>query len=254
MTLEARIQAYLRKAASHGRETEPVGPFLCTFTPTNDMVYINYAIPEDGSEPSPTEIAELIAAYQRRERTPRLEYIPLLAPAVEPALLAAGFMVENRTPLMVCPRGSEVVIPPPAGIELVRTQTHGERVALYNSLAEAYEMPPPTEEDVARSHESVVAGGIGLLARDLETGEAAGGGNCTVPMDGTTEVAGIGVRPAYQRRGIAAAVTSRLVTEAFEAGVDLAFLMAAGTDEERIYARAGFKTVGETLHISLPAG
>jgi hypothetical protein len=42
------------------------------------------------------------------------------------------------------------------------------------------------------------------------------------------------------------------VREAFDAGVTTAFLMAAHEEEKRIYNRAGFSTIGEILHISLP--
>jgi hypothetical protein len=39
--------------------------------------------------------------------------------------------------------------------------------------------------------------------------------------------------------------------EAFDAGVTVAFLMAAHEAEKRIYLRAGFSITGEILHISL---
>lgn len=38
--------------------------------------------------------------------------------------------------------------------------------------------------------------------------------------------------------------------EAFDAGVTVAFLMAAHEAEKRIYLGAGFSTTGEILHIS----
>ncbi len=60
------------------------------------------------------------------------------------------------------------------------------------------------------------------------------------------------MRAPFRRRGIAGALTTRLVQEAFDVGVTLAFLMAAHEAEERIYTRAGFSTTGEILHISLP--
>lgn len=49
----------------------------------------------------------LIAAYEKRDRKPRLEYIAQLAPAVEEVLLSAGFTVEGRLPLMTCAAGAE---------------------------------------------------------------------------------------------------------------------------------------------------
>ncbi|MEH1997156.1 GNAT family N-acetyltransferase [Nostoc sp.] len=72
-----------------------------------------------------------------------------------------------------------------------------------------------------------------------------------MPLNQTTEIAGIGVIPSFRRRGVAGALTTRLVQEAFNTGVTVAFLMAAHEAEERIYKRAGFSTIGEILHISL---
>src|SRR4051812_20614552 len=102
MNTELCIQAYLRGAASHGRVTKRIGPFLATFSPSSDNPYLNYAIPDDGAEPSSEDVAGLISAYEGRSRVPRLEYVHSLAPAVRDALLAAGFKVERYTPLMVC--------------------------------------------------------------------------------------------------------------------------------------------------------
>jgi predicted GNAT family acetyltransferase len=91
-----------------------------------------------------------------------------------------------------------------------------------------------------------------MLARVAATGEPVGGGAYTIPVNGITEVAGIGVRPAFQRRGVAAALTARLAREAFDAGVTEAFLMAGHEAGARVYQRAGFSKAGESLHISRP--
>ncbi|MGH8896103.1 MAG: hypothetical protein ACRDZ4_03550 [Egibacteraceae bacterium] len=50
--------------------------FLATFDRHSDSPYRNYAIPDDGAEPTTTDVQALIAAYERRGRTPRLEYVP----------------------------------------------------------------------------------------------------------------------------------------------------------------------------------
>lgn len=252
--MESRIQSYLRVAASHGRETERIGPFLATFTTHNDNPYLNYAIPDDNATPSPADVAALIAAYERRSRKPRLEYISNLAPAVEGALLEAGFEVEGRTPLMVCAPGSEQSVPTPPGIKLVVPATDDEIRGIMMAQNEAYgeTLNTPGDEAIASFRANLAEGMIAVLARIEATGEPAGGGVGTIPHDGITEIAGIGVRETYRRRGIAAALTTRLLQEAFKAGVTLPFLMAAAEAEERIYARAGFTTIGDTLHISRP--
>jgi ribosomal protein S18 acetylase RimI-like enzyme len=250
--MESRIQAYLRVAASHGRETERIGPFLGTFNLSSDNPYLNYAIPDEGATPSPADVAALIAAYERRWRKPRLEYISKLAPAVEQTLIDAGFEVERRTPLMVCAPDSGQPIPNPPGIELLVPATDNEIRGMIMAQNEAYGEPPhtPGAEAIARFRSNMAEGMLAVMARVEATGEPAGGGVGTIPHGGITEIAGIGVREAYRRRGIAAALTSRLLQEAFAAGVTLPFLMAAAEAEERIYARAGFTTIGDVLHIS----
>lgn len=252
--MESRIQSYLRVAAGHGREVEQIGPFLATFSLHSDNPYINYAIPDDGAAPTAADIAALIEAYERRNRRPRLEYIAQLAPEVEPALLAAGFEVESRPPLMTCAPGETRPQPLPPGIELLLPASDDELLGLIAAQNEAYDAPPPDAEAVARMRAGIADGQIAVLARVAETGEPVGGGVCTAPYEGITEVAGIGVRARFRRQGVAAALTVHLTEEAFDAGVTLAFLMAAAEREARIYARCGFTLIGEVLHISRPQG
>ena len=192
-----------------------------------------------------------MAAYQARERTPRLEYIPSVAPAIEPVLLAAGFEIEGRLPLMIC---ETPVFASPSGIELVAPSTEGEFRGVAEVQWEAYEERDPLRDSVvAGLRRTADAGGVVVLARDAETGEPAGGGLCVAPYDGVTELAAIGVREKFRRRGIAAAMAGWLTDAALAKGMTLVFLMAHGADEARIYARAGFVEHGEVLHISLSA-
>src|SRR5947208_16379382 len=114
--LACRIQDALRHQAPRGRDTERIGPFLATFTRETDNPYLNYAIPDESGVASPADVESLIAAYRARERKPRLEYIPSTAPQIEQALLAAGFEVEGRLPLMTC---SEAQVAIPDGLEPV---------------------------------------------------------------------------------------------------------------------------------------
>lgn len=252
LKMESRIQSYLRVAASHRREVEQIGPFLATFSLHSDNPYINYAIPDDGATPTAADVAALIDAYERRDRQPRLEYIAQIAPEVEPALIAAGFEMESRPPLMTCTPGAQQPQPIPPGIELILPASDGELFGMIAAQNEAYDAPPPDSEAVARLRANIADGQIAVLARVAETGEPVGGGVCTIPYQHLTEVAGIGVRSAFRRQGVAAALTVRLAQEAFDAGVTLAFLMAAAEAEARIYTRAGFTTIGDVLHISRP--
>lgn len=248
--MDTQIQAYLRVAASSGRETQRIGPFLATFNRYSDNPFLNYAIPDDGATPSPADVMALIEAYRQHGRIARLEYIAQLAPAVENALLAARFTIEGRLPLMTCRPGEELPLPEPSDFELVLPGSGDELYRMLAAQNEAYGGGEPEAGAVDRLRNGIAGGEIAVLARVKATGEAAGGGVCTAPHGGLTEVAAIGVRPAFRRRGLAGALTTRLVREAFAAGVTLAFLMAAAEPEARIYARAGFRRAGEILHIS----
>jgi GNAT superfamily N-acetyltransferase len=246
------IQAYLRKAASLDRIAEHIGPFLATVSPDTENLYLNYAIPDDGAEPTPSDVKALIAFYEQHQRTPRLEYSSTLAPAVEAALVAQGFTVEMLSPLMVYPSGHVSGIPIPAGIELLIPQSNEELQGMSDAQAEAYGgTPSPLAQDaVEKQRKFLNDGGLSVFAREIGTHEAAGGGVCTIPFDHTTELAGIGVRPTFRRRGIAGAMTAWLAQKANEAGTSHVFLMAAGEAEARIYQRAGFEQIGNMLHIS----
>ncbi len=252
--MDEAIQAYLRGSASRGREVERVGPFLATFDPTTDHPYLSYAIPDTGAEPTGGDVGALVAAYRRRDRKPRLEYLPRVAPAVEAVLLAAGFAVELRPPVLACAAGAAAEPAPPAGVELVTPRTEDEVRGVLEAQSESFGEPPPSAEAVDRARARSKAGGIAILARDAATGEAFGGGGCTAPGDGVAELVGISVRPAHRRRGIAAAITARLAQEAFAAGVRTAFMTPGDDDAGRVYARAGFTPLTEMLHISLPEG
>jgi ribosomal protein S18 acetylase RimI-like enzyme len=245
-----RIQSYLRVAAPSGRDHARIGPFLATFNRETDNPYLNYAIPDDDAAPTADDVAALVAAYREAERKPRLEYIPAVAPAVEAVLLEGSFEVEARTPLMVYDPTAATAPPVPAGIELVAASADAELRAAAAVQWEAYEEQGPVAEHAVRGlRRTLEAGGIVALARDEASGEPAGAGLCGAPHDASTELAAVGVRPSFRRRGIAAAMTGWLAARAAERGIENVFLMADSEAEARIYARAGFRAVSEVLHI-----
>ena len=243
-----RIQAYLRTAASGTRDTARFGPLLATFNRDSDHPFLSYAIPQDGASPSAGDVAALIAAFRERGRMPRVEYLPAVAPEAEAALRGGGFVVERRVALMVAEPGGVPDVAPPDGIELGLPRGGAERRASALASAEAFGEPAPGTDAPRRLAETIAGGGIAVLARTLD-GAPAGSGLCTPPSDGATELAGIGVREPFRRRGIATAVTARLAREAFAAGVTTAFLTPGDEGAFRVYERAGFTPRGEMLHL-----
>jgi ribosomal protein S18 acetylase RimI-like enzyme len=239
------VQTYLRSRAGQGAQ---FGPFAILFSRGDRSPYANYAIPADAADPSPAEIAALEAAFHARGRTPRLEYAPAAAPRVEAALAAAGFTVELRPPLMTCRAAADA--PGPEGFELAFIDDP-ERLSLAVAVAaEAF----GGEEADARWLLSLTAKGGRVLAAIAEAGGAlVGVGALTPPMAGVAEVVGVGVRPAFRRRGLAQALAARLAAEAIRTGCALTFLSAAGEAQAAIYARAGFVRRSPMLFISRPA-
>jgi ribosomal protein S18 acetylase RimI-like enzyme len=247
--VDLQLQQYLRSAASRGRDTERVGPFLATFDRTTDHPFLNYAMPDDGARATAADVAALVDAYERRGRIPRLEYLPAVAPDLEAALVAGGFTVEARLPLMTCTAATHVALAEPDAIRLERPDGDDDLYALRAAQMAAFGEPPPERDVVIGIRESVVAGMLAVLARDASTGAVVGGGVATTPGDGVTEIAGIGVLETHRRRGIAGAITSRLTADAFAAGVSTAFLTPGDDDAFSVYARAGYAPTTTMLHI-----
>lgn len=251
--MHQHIADYLRHAASRNRTTERSGPFLLTFASHSTNPFLNYAIPDGGATPTRDEITSLVAAFHQRDLLPRLEYVPDTAPDLEPLLLTAGFVVEERMPMMICPPADLVKPALPPGITIASPATDDDLIDLMTAQNEAYGEGPPDTHALAERRAFIAAGGIALLARDAVTGEAIGGGLCSVPYLNTTELTSVGIREPFRRRGIAAALTGVLTQAAFDVGVTTVFLMAAHEAEARIYARAGFKEIGVVLAIALTA-
>jgi GNAT superfamily N-acetyltransferase len=254
---DLRIQQYLRGAAAHERDTERVGPFLATFDVRDSNPYLSYAIPDDGAVPTADEVAALLDIYTRRDRLPRLEYLPSVAPAVERALLDGGFVVEAQLPGMVCLPEGALPIAAPEGIAIAVPDTDADWHDMTIAQHAAFGIGAPEEDPdaPARGRARLADGGVTLVARDTGSGAIIGGGVATVPADGVTEIAGIGVLESHRRRGIAGAITAELTRRAFAAGVEVAWLTPGHEGAHRVYARAGYADATTILHVSasLPA-
>jgi ribosomal protein S18 acetylase RimI-like enzyme len=250
--MQTRIHAYLRAVAPLRRDHEQIGPFLATFSPNSSNPYLSYAIPDDDAVPSSDHVTRLINAYRERGLKPRLEYLPLAAPAVEASLSAAGFSVEGRLPLMVADASTLKEVDLPHGIALSQPDSDDDLYSMAVVQAEAYGDPEtPGPDVVAARRQAHSEGVLDLVAIDLGTEAVVGAGGCSPIRDGLAEVAGIGVALSHRRRGIATALARGLAGEAMLRGATNPWLMAAHDEGQRAYERAGFVLIGEVLHMSL---
>ncbi|MFF1835293.1 GNAT family N-acetyltransferase [Streptomyces sp. NPDC058231] len=250
MPLDAEVQTHARTLALRSPDHLRVGPFTFRHNPGWEIKYANYAIPDRDAEPTAAELDALIAAFRERDRMPRLEYLPGWAPAVERALLAAGFTVENRPPVLACVPGGLLPTRPVDGLAIAEPATDAEFGAA--ALVQHHGFGGTGEAgggEAAWLRAAVAGGGVAALA--TLDGVPAGAGGCSLPVDGLTELSGLAVADGFRRRGIGAALSAHLTATAFERGCRVVWLEPGDADVERIYAGVGFRRVGEKLNISL---
>ncbi|MFE0464364.1 GNAT family N-acetyltransferase [Kitasatospora sp. NPDC058965] len=231
---------------------EPSG-FVAGFDPDTTNPYINYATPLPGAEPTGRDVAGLIEAFRERGLKPRLEFAPEAAPAVEPALRAAGFTVEAVHEYLVCtPRTLTVPQTGAADAPLVQAPASAADYTVIDAaLAEAFTGEfTSSPEGAARLRRTQEGGGAVRFVRSPDGG-CAGGALCSAPAVGTCELAGVGTRPAFRGRGIAGAVTAALAGTMFDRGADSVWLEYSGEGSRRVYERVGFRPAGTRLYMSL---
>ncbi|MCZ2524516.1 GNAT family N-acetyltransferase [Streptomyces sp. HB2AG] len=96
-----------------------------------------------------------------------------------------------------------------------------------------------------------IRAGLSRVAAAVEGGVALCAGQHQ-PVDGVSEIVGVGTLPAARRRGLGLAVTAALAADARSRGAGTVFLSAGDDDVARIYARLGFRRVATAL-IAEPA-
>lgn len=164
---------------------------------------------------------------------------PLLAlrsEAFVPAAAPTGVTVEiaaaNRQTLVTARAVADVAFGAPgtqvgeSGVEARDGRKPAVGVARANALVER-----------TRRRVTVTAVALGPDGQPVASGQHQPVGSCS-------EIVAVATLPAFRRRGLASAVTSALVQNAFENGVDLVLLMAQNDDVARIYERLGFRTIG----------
>ncbi|MFT7837442.1 GNAT family N-acetyltransferase [Saccharothrix sp. BKS2] len=240
-----RIQDNLRESIRAGAVR--VGPFLAHFDAHSDNPFMNYAVPDDGAEPTAAEVEALVTAFRKRSRTPRLEYLRP-APPVDAALAAAGFEVDQLLPMMAL---DELRVPEaPTGLVLGPATSDEDLLAACVVQNTAFGVEGTAgEPDVARQRELLREGGVVVLAR--LGGEPVGAGSHTAPRDGLAQVAGIAVLPAFRGRGIASVVCAELTARVLAAGLRPFLETEPDGKVTRLYGPLGYRTIGESASISL---
>jgi len=265
--LEA-IERYCDGVPRSSADALDLGPFTIF---VSRIPWRYYARPRLGLDLAvSSEDVLVVRDRQRIEEVPeRFEWIAEITPSMAASAAAAGLRV-TRVPLMALeasawkpapePRGVTVRLLPwddsalgraNAAVELAFVQPHG-------SAAERSERAGPAERNALAAHSEDLGflrermkSGVTVLAAAEDSGGPLAAGSAQ-PLGGVTEITGIGTLPAARGRGLATAVTSRLVEEARERGAEIVFLSAADETVAAIYGRLGFREVGTACFGRLP--
>lgn len=259
------IDRYLDAAPRTAARTEELGPFTLFVNEGGGWRY--YARPTPDRTDVTSAAVGVVRARQRALRQPeQIEWIVDLVPEVGPAAERAGLAVTER-PLMQLLPDRFVAAAAPGGVDVSIVRPDDD-VRTFSAVAEAAFGSPGTkegpadpealrkaerdvDEDIVRFTRERLRRGFTVTAVAHMDGAPIAVGSHQ-PLDRVTEVVGVGCLPAFRRRGVAAALTSLLVRDAFERRVGLVVLSADDDAVARIYARVGFRRMGMVGEARLP--
>jgi ribosomal protein S18 acetylase RimI-like enzyme len=229
-----------------------VGPFVMRYDERWNSPFANYAIPLAGTQACESDIARLDVAFADRDRRPRLEYLSGAAPALEATLLAAGYRVENRAAVMLIEAGDPVPAFVTEGIDVRPPADEAEFRAIAALQHAAYAEDGEVSESQINWLRNAAADGGLVLAAVANDSQIVGAGLCSAPRNGLAELTGLAVSLSWRRAGIGSALSARLTEYGLARGYSAIWLEPGDEKIQRMYARVGYRVIGEKLNISRP--
>lgn len=251
-----RVDDYLHSVPLSGAVAEQVGPFTL-FRSTTIWPYYARPVPGAGVTIEPGDVELVRNRCAELEIPLSFEWVVETCPSLGPAAEAAGLSVVEH-PLLVLERGDfrpavadarcEVL---PADEAVVRQSRAVVNLA-FGESGTAVGNAGPAERDAAAAElaDDLVATLVDRMSRGVSVNAAAFTDEGLVaagthqPVDGTSEIVGVGTLPAMRRRGLGAAVTSALVEHALDNGVEVLLLSAESDAVAAVYERVGFRRIG----------
>lgn len=251
MTELDEVDAYCDAVPRSAATVEPVGPFRL-FRPAGSGHgwYARPAGPDVRA--SPADVQRVFARQAELGLSPALEWVEGRPAGLADVVRAAGAQLHCH-PLLVA-RPDELLAAPPVDAE-VRVLSATDDLARAHAVADVGFAHPGTavgpegvEALAPRDNPflpDLVARGVRTVAAAYVEGAPVCHGSHAL-VGTTTEITGVATLPAFRRRGLAAAVTAALADDAVRRGATLVWLSADDEDVARVYARLGFRRIGDT--------
>ena len=262
MTLLDTLEAYLDAVPRAHADVEDIGPFSL-FVARRGWPY--YARPrlDIGGTVTAADVEALIDAQVSLGVPRKIEWVHETTPQLLAAASAVGLTVEQH-PLLVLDgdpvaRATQAVLrrmkaddPDLLGVQAaiaVGFATPGTGVGA--SSIEARDAAVAGLGHADHMAEQIASGRTVMVGAIDDVAGPVGGGSYN-PCEGVAEIVGVGVLPAYRRRGIAGALTSILARQALDTGCRTVFCSADDDDVARVYAASGFRRVGTACAAEAP--
>lgn len=253
-----QLETYYDAVPRSRSSVENIGPFTLFVASAGWPFYARPAI--DATIEITSDDVRRVLDRQRELNVPQsIEWVDQVTPGLAETIESMGIAVA-RCPLLVLdgpPRGDtgSARVIDAEDIELLVQSHAAVSVAFQNAgtetgpagLAERDAKLEAARSEVASSVLDRMSAGLlrmAVVGIAEQPDVGAVGGGSYAPVDEVAELAGIGVLPAFRRRGLAAAVTHALAADALTHGVTTVFCSAADDAVARVYGGIGFDRVG----------
>ena len=254
--LLAQLERYYDTAPRAMCDTEEIGPFTLFLRRGNGFPY--YARPRLGLTENVTadEVTTALSRQRELDVPMAVEWVHDTTPSLLEAARSAGMTVEE-CPLLVL-AGDPPEVRPDAEVRVIAADDPNlELVCAAVSVSFAHagtavgEASVAERDDEAAAHPThaervaaILAARLSVLVGAFDPHAGPVGGGSHNPRGDVSEVVGVGVLPAYRRRGLAAAITALLARNALDQGVRTVFCSAEDDAVARVYESVGFRRVG----------
>lgn len=194
-------------------------------------------------EPLPSSDLDAVEAFFRsREATPRLELCPLADGTLLTLVAERGYAIDHFRNVLVRPVGMGEFLPEPAyNVLVTRAESPTEKELWLRTVVQGFtgrDELTPEELHIAQPLTAVPAVTCYLAWQ----GDEPVGAAVMAMRGGLAHLSSASARPAFRQRGTQSALLWARLTDAAEAGCDLAMVESTpGSGSQRNLERAGFR-------------